>query len=72
MERSNFTIKRMTTRLVLSEVSQALKDAKAFDEVLNISHHWVEQLQQSIKIYNESIKYVTGILKFIIFKLLII
>lgn len=50
----------MTTRLVLSEVSQALKDAKTFNEVLNISYHWVEQLQQSIKIYNESIKYVTG------------
>jgi hypothetical protein len=58
-------VKRTTTRLILSEVSKALKEVKSFEEVLNISYHWTDELNQSIKIYNETIKYVTGDLFFL-------
>ena len=64
MEQANFTVKRMTTRLILSQVKNAISQLKSFEEVLNTSHHWTEEFHRSIRVYNETIKYVTGKKKF--------
>ena len=67
MERANFTVKRMTTRLILSQVKNAIAFLKTFDEVVNTSHHWTDEFHRSVKVYNETVKYVTGKLNFNLF-----
>lgn len=50
----------MTTRLILSQVKNAVAQLKSFEDVVNTSHHWTEEFHRSVKVYNETIKYVTG------------
>jgi len=53
-------MKKITTRIILNEVSAAIASNKEFNEINNLAENWVEGMNRSRKIYNNSIKSLLG------------
>lgn len=63
VERVNSTIKIGTTRIILGEVHKAMREGKSeFLEICKITNNWVPKLLKFTDIYNDSVKYLTGLL----------